>query len=1007
MRLLMWLRFMVLLLVLSGAVALGQNTAGYMAMPAGSGSYPPVPFDTSKSFLIYTTDNSDLTAAMTFYGLSYTARSVNNPVTSLDLATHDILIVGWNTGNLATMNGLLPGVLEEGITGRVILTGHDADYHVPHEPAAGNVIFEETIRYVLEGSGMGMVAFTDSMSDFAWLPESWGVTGNSSTGETIKSITPQGEASGIFADLTPALLSGWSVSYHNYFTAWGNGFEPLELGGSEGEFVITLAAPFNPRGFTFTKDDDLAEGETVCPQQELTYTICYDNTSGMTITNARIIDYLPVGVTYPEGEWAIDENMEPYQPDPAYDPGLHTYEWSAGQNELGTLYPDDFGCVTLRVVVNDNAVPGMALHNEAVLTGDYCYQDPNEPNNPSAIICSEVRYLVSKDTPVCCPAENGIIFVDQYATGICNGLSWQNAFSGTDGLSKALYQAKNSACGGPFTIYIASGNYFPGDSESDSFVLPDGTQIYGGFPTGGCDFSLRNPQVYEAALIGRLEDGIFVDTVVKMGHDSLLDGVTVEKGFDNNIYGNTVNFTVKNCTIRDGKGYGVYATNGNVTIERSKIQENLSDGIYHSGTGFTLDVMNSWVMRSGGYGINCVNSTPTVKNSIISESDMKQQGNEGIYIYDSYSMPVLYNNTIANNKGAGVYYENQNAVGDPNDFIEIKNCILYYNNRSSATGEQLTGITERAADYCCIYGSTGINNNIAAAPMFAYPADPNGAPNPENYHLSASSPLIDLGSPYLDYSGQTDYDAEERLDGDGVEIGADELHSCSGDYLPEDFANSLDFNADGLVNMDEFGLFSQSWLGHDPNDPAWVADPNMLNPDYVHPILGPARAALAWSSRCNLASTGNSRYAIDIADLEMFVAEGNWLWQACWKVLSEPLPAEAMTMMASPESFETAVMTNDSFEQSLDMSACARTLSTTEFVQDEVALEVANVEEISPYAEMSNAELAQFVRDINELKAMVQLAETVGENSEDIANIQEFFDDILLEVKDYLTEQEE
>ncbi|MBN2065135.1 MAG: right-handed parallel beta-helix repeat-containing protein [Sedimentisphaerales bacterium] len=984
MRQLMWLRFMVLLLIMSG-VAFAQNTAGYMAMPAGSGSYPPVPFDTSKSFLIYTTNNGDLVAAMNFYGLSYTARSVNNPVTALDLATHDILIVGWNTGTLATMNGLLPGVLEEGITGRVILTGHDADYHVPHEPAAGNVIFEQTIRYVLEGSGKGMVAFTDSMSNFAWLPESWGVTGNSSTGETIKSITPQGDASGIFADLTPALLSNWGVSYHNYFTAWGNGFEPLELGGGEGELVITLASPFNPRGFIFTKDDDLAEGETVCPQQELTYTICYDNTSGMTITNARIIDYLPVGVTYPEGEWAIDENMEPYQPDPAYDPDLHAYEWSVGQNELGTLYPDDFGCVTLRVVVNENAVPGMNLHNEAVLIGDYCYQDPNEPNNPSAIICSEVRYLAGKDTPVCCWEENGIIFVDQYAAGACTGLNWTDAYSGTDGLSKALYQAKNSTCVGPYTIYIASGNYFPGTQEEDSFVLPEGTQMYGGFPTGGCDFSLRNPKVYEALLTGQVDDDLFseIDNVVTMGHNTLLDGVAIARGINSNIYGNTVDFTLKNCSIKESELYGIYALNGNVTIERCKIQENFSDGIYHSGIDFTLDVSNSWVMRNGRYGIYTYESNLLAKNSIISESDMNEQGSDGIFIVNPSNPPIIYNNTIANNKSAGIFFSDNGTVEDPNDYPDIQNCIIYYNNGGA---NQLNGLNPDAvASYSCIQNCNTVNNNINAAPMFAYPASVVGEPDPNDYHLAYNSPCFNAGSPNLDYSGQTDYDTEERVDGSRVEMGADELHSCSGDYLPTDFANQLDTNVDGIVNMNEFMGFAKAWLQQNSDDPTINKDPNFYDPnDYA-----------GWNSLYNLDDTGTSQYFIDIADFQVFL-EDHWLWQACRLEPSQSAVSGMDTMTENLSLSSDGVAKANTSEA--NVSTLAR-VSTKIILEEPMPVE----EELNPYSEMSNSELALFVKDIQELKMIVaEQIKAECEDSEDLTDLIDFFDEILADVQETL-----
>jgi len=34
-------------------------------------------------------------------------------------------------------------------------------------------------------------------------------------------------------------------------------------------------------------------------------------------------------------------------------------------------------------------------------------------------------------------------------------------------------------------------------------------------------------------------------------------------------------------------------------------------------------------------------------------------------------------------------------------------------------------------------------------------------------------------------------------------------------------------SANGVINLYEFNFFSRAWLAHDPNDPAWLAEPNL------------------------------------------------------------------------------------------------------------------------------------------------------------------------------------
>jgi hypothetical protein len=129
-------------------------------------------------------------------------------------------------------------------------------------------------------------------------------------------------------------------------------------------------------------------------------------------------------------------------------------------------------------------------------------------------------------------------------------------------------------------------------------------------------------------------------------------------------------------------------------------------------------------------------------------------------------------------------------------------------------------------------------------------------------HITYTSPCKDAGNPDLSlYTSQVDMDRQARVVDGLVDIGADELYSCDGDYTEDDFSNAQDWNVDGLVNLNEFNVFQQAWLSHDPDGPG--GDPN------------------GWNPLCNLDDTGTSQYVIDLADANAFLDD--WLWKACWK----------------------------------------------------------------------------------------------------------------------------
>jgi hypothetical protein len=182
-------------------------------------------------------------------GIPFDLRDPGNPVTLADLTSHNLLVIGWNYSG--DMTGLSAAVLANGITGNILLTGHDADVHIVHGydtgsggdavAAAATTFLSQAISWASGSNGRtGLIALADYSTAFSYLPASWDISATGGLGEdNITSFTTAGLASGVYNGLTPADMSNWGESYHAVFTAWGAGFEPLELGNS----VVTIATP--------------------------------------------------------------------------------------------------------------------------------------------------------------------------------------------------------------------------------------------------------------------------------------------------------------------------------------------------------------------------------------------------------------------------------------------------------------------------------------------------------------------------------------------------------------------------------------------------------------------------------------------------------------------------------------------------------------------------------------------------------------------------------------------
>jgi hypothetical protein len=209
----------------------------------------------SADYLVYDPGGyeSSIQAAMTALGLTYDVRDNSHPVSAADLTTHKALIVGWGGGG-GSYSGLAQNVLATGISGNILITTQDVDFHVVHGYALGpegdsaavvaaaKRFMQNIIAFAGSGEGTGLVAIPGySLIPFPYLPSEWGIqaTGQLNYNE-VDFFTPAGLASNLYTGLSPSDMSNWGDSYHAIFNQWGAEFTLFEVAGATREDFLTV-----------------------------------------------------------------------------------------------------------------------------------------------------------------------------------------------------------------------------------------------------------------------------------------------------------------------------------------------------------------------------------------------------------------------------------------------------------------------------------------------------------------------------------------------------------------------------------------------------------------------------------------------------------------------------------------------------------------------------------------------------------------------------------------------
>ena len=407
----------------------------------------------------------------------------------------------------------------------------------------------------------------------------------------------------------------------------------------------------------------------------------------------------------------------------------------------------------------------------------------------------------------------------------------------------------NQNCGEQ--IWITGGTYIPGRLDSSTFSITGGVSIYGGF--AGDETSVSERSGNNRTFLSGDNICTNIISIPSDANEVVLDGLTITAAIGNAVNcGASNDLAIKNCHIFDNTSAAVSAGyNSDLVIDHCVIADNGS-GVYLGSGLFTMT--NCWVNHNSSSGVNL--------NTCSSGSEIR-------------------NCTIAYNSSTGI----SGSTGN----LSVENDILWGNNSS---GTQFSGGC-LPFNSCFNNGSAPCEDpdpnyaNIYCDPCFAYDDETLG-----NFHLSADSPCIDASDNTNVITGETDIDNEDRINGTYVDMGADEYYSCD-----SGISCTLDYNADGVVNLKEFALFEKAWHNYDP---ATNNDPNKN-----------------YDTRCDLDNDqyidlDNDQY-IDLDDLMIFVDSTNaetfgyWLWQACWY----DSDSTAVAMMRTASIPEATILTDE------------------------------------------------------------------------------------------------
>ena len=385
---------------------------------------------------------------------------------------------------------------------------------------------------------------------------------------------------------------------------------------------------------------------------------------------------------------------------------------------------------------------------------------------------------------------DSIVYVVDGGAGLMDGTSWQNAMPN-------LQDAINVASTHRFPVWVAEGTFYGNLAQPNAFVAVDGVDVYGGFvgdEPANYDISQRDLTAHPTILDGQnLQRVLYQPT--NFNTLTTWDGFTIQNGRLTSgngagvfIYGN---FKVSNCIVRNnttlsGNGAGVYKDNNNSTrsyVSNTRILDNVSSGSGGGLYAYYTTVTNCRLGgNSSGYGAGVYAYYGNYfYNCIIDHNSVSSYPGYGaVYSYNSNTFEncnvVNNTNTYSSTSGTGGVYASYSGS-------TFNNCIVWGNKRGYYVNNTQGTFT---ANSCAIEGGFSNGTNIINLASSNDGIDPTAFyvrfidPDNGDYHLHATSPLIDAGDSTF-VTQPIDYEGNARKYGGSVDIGAfesSEVNAC-------------------------------------------------------------------------------------------------------------------------------------------------------------------------------------------------------------------------------------
>ncbi|MCB0163799.1 MAG: right-handed parallel beta-helix repeat-containing protein [Anaerolineae bacterium] len=294
------------------------------------------------------------------------------------------------------------------------------------------------------------------------------------------------------------------------------------------------------------------------------------------------------------------------------------------------------------------------------------------------------------------------------------------------------------ALGGGRTVYITT--------TSNSLIVLEGLHLRGGNDTNGGAMLVRS------GVVSMTHNRIYSNTATSGGAiyneagTVTLQGDNLLDTGDNEIYGNTAT-----------DGGALYNAGGQMTVDDALLHDNTAtDGgaFYHAG------------------------GTSVLQNNILRDNSADNGG----AIYNASTGLTVRHNTVYSNdaatNGGGFYTENASPT--------VVNNI--FSDNTATTGHAIFSTVAFTPDYNNAFpddangyggSATAGPNSLADDPGFI---DAAGG----DFHLSSSSPMIDVGDPSMTLTYDFDNPFDTRPGNQGFDLGADEVPGCLAKVVESD-----------------------------------------------------------------------------------------------------------------------------------------------------------------------------------------------------------------------------